>query len=166
MAGRELTVGEVMAILPETPRRIARLTEGLAPTQLRASPGPDAWSVNDVLAHLRACHDVLGGNMLRILAEDRPAWRRLSPRAWMRKTDYPAWDFGPAFEAFTRQRIELLRVLEPLPPDAWERTATVTERPGETRERSVLFYGDWLAAHERVHWEQIATIVATVQAMT
>jgi hypothetical protein len=26
--------------------------------------------VNDVLAHLRACHDVFGGNLLRILAED------------------------------------------------------------------------------------------------
>ena len=166
MAGRGLTVDEVMAILPETPRRIAGLTEGLAPTQLRASPGPDAWSVNDVLAHLRACHDVLGGNLLRILAEDHPAWKRMSPRAWMRKTDYPAWEFAPALEAFTRQRGELLRVLEPLPRDAWARTATEIGTHGETHQRSALYYGDWLADHERVHWEQIATIVAAVHAKT
>ena len=63
---RELTVDEIMAILPETPRRIAALTEGLSPTELRAAPEPDAWSINDVLAHLRACHDVLGGSILRI----------------------------------------------------------------------------------------------------
>ena len=75
MASRELTVDEIMAILPETPRRLAALTEGLSPTQLRTSPEPDAWSINDVLAHLRACHDVLGGNTLRILAEDHPTWK-------------------------------------------------------------------------------------------
>ena len=48
----------------------------MTPTQLRAAPETDAWSVNDVLAHLRACHDVLGGSILRIVAEDRPRWRR------------------------------------------------------------------------------------------
>ena len=61
-----------------------------------------------MLAHLRASHDVLGGSILRILREDTPSWRRLSPRAWMRKTDYPTWAFEPAFAAFTAQRTELL----------------------------------------------------------
>ena len=82
---RDLTVDEIMAILPETPRRIADLTKGLTPAQLRASPEPGAWSVNDVMAHLRACHDVLGGNTLRILAEDRPVWKGMNPRAGSRR---------------------------------------------------------------------------------
>ena len=121
MPGRGLTVDEIMAILPETPRRIAALTDGLTPTELRAAPEPDAWSVNDVLAHLRACHDVLGGSILRIVAEDAPTWRRLSPRTWIGKTDYPEWEFAPAFTAFKEQRTELLKVLEPLPPEGWDR---------------------------------------------
>ena len=70
MASQPLTVREILAILPETPRLIATLTAGLKPIQLHASPTPDAWSISDVLAHLRACHDVLGGSILRILAED------------------------------------------------------------------------------------------------
>jgi hypothetical protein len=45
MPGRGLTVDEVMAILPETPRRIAALTEGLMPTALHAAPEPDADGV-------------------------------------------------------------------------------------------------------------------------
>ena len=85
---------------------------------MRASPEPDTWSVNDVLAHLRACHDVLGGSILRIIAEDTPRWRRMSPRTWTRKTDYPEWEFAPSFTAFKRQRTELLKVLEPLAPEA------------------------------------------------
>ena len=157
---RDLTVDEILAILSETPNRIAALTDGLTPAQLRAAPGPDAWSVNAVLAHLRACGDVLGGNTLRIVREDGPAWKGMNPRAWLKKTDYPTWEFKPAFEAFTRQRAELLEVLESLPPEAWHRTATVTGMIGETYERSARYYANWLAGHERTHWRQIGHIVA------
>jgi hypothetical protein len=159
---RDLTVDEIMEILPETPRRIATLTEGLTEAQLHASPEPDAWSVNDVLAHLRACHDVLGGNMLRILSEDRPTWKAMNPRTWMKKTDYPAWEFATAFAAFTKQRADLLAVLEPLPPGDWERIAIVTGPLGERSERSARYYGDWMAGHERAHRKHIERIVAAV----
>jgi hypothetical protein len=157
----ELTVEEIMAILPETPGRIAALVEGRTEAQLRAKPAPEAWSVNEVLAHLRAAHDVLGTSMTRIAAEDRPEWRRLSPRAWMRKTDYVDWEFAPGFDAFRQQRSELLAVLHTLPPDAWSRVAVVTERKGRT-ERSLRFYGDWLAAHEVEHLGQIGDILTTI----
>jgi hypothetical protein len=143
-----LTVDEIMALLPATVPRLAELTGGLDEGRLYAAPAPGAWSVNDVLAHLRACHDVLGGAILRIVAEDRPGWRRTSPRTWQTKSGYHAWSFGPAFEAFSKQRAELLGVLVPLPPEVWARTAIVTEGPGKVIERSARFYGDWLAGHE------------------
>ncbi len=159
---RDLTVDEIMAILAETPGRIAAMTDGLTPVQVRAAPGPEAWSVNDVLAHLRACGDVLGGNTVRILREDRPSWKGMNPRACLKKTDYPTWEFEPAFEAFKRQRAELLAVLQGLPQEAWQRTATVTGMIGETYERSALYYAIWLAGHERAHWRQIRHIVAVL----
>jgi hypothetical protein len=159
MARRMLMVDEIMAILPETPRRIASLTGGLTPTRLRASPEPDAWSINDVLAHLRACDDVLGGNMLRIVAKDGPTWKGMNPRAWIKQTDYPDWEFAPAFDAFRAQRADLLAVLEPLPPGGWERTATVSGMLGETYQRSARYYGDWMARHERAHWKHIGRII-------
>lgn len=162
MASRDLEVEEIMAILPETPRHIAALTKGLTPTRLHAAPEPDGWSVNDVLAHLRACHDVLGGNILRILDEDTPTWKGLNPRAWLKKTDYPDWEFAPAFEAFRKQRADLLAVLEPLPPDDWERTATVMGMLGETYQRSARYYGSWMADHERAHWKHFGRIIAAV----
>jgi hypothetical protein len=160
---RDLTVEEIMAILPETPRRIKELAADLTPGQLRAAPDVDAWSVNDVLAHLRACHDVLGGSVLRILGEDHPTWKGMSPRAWLRKTDYRDWEFAPAFGVFTTQRAELLAALEPLPPEDWERTATVTGMIGETYQRSARYFADWMAGHERTHWKHIAQIVALVR---
>jgi DinB superfamily len=155
-----------MAILPETAPRIAAMTEGLAHAQLHSAPEPGSWSVNDVLAHLRACHDVLGGNVLRILAEDTPTWKGMNPRAWIKKTDYPGWAFAPAFEAFKTQRAELLAVLEPLPPEAWARTAKVTGMIGETYDRSAHYYADWMAGHERAHLKSLPRIIAAVRGKT
>ena len=164
MARGDLTVDEIMAILPVTTGRIAAVTASLSPALLRASPEPTAWSINDILAHLRACHDVLGGKMLRILEEDRPTWWAMNPRSWMRQTDYPDWEFGAAFAAFAQQRAEVLAVLEPLEPAAWSRTARVTGLPGGMTELDVRYYGSWMAGHERQHLDQIAQVAERVAA--
>jgi hypothetical protein len=45
MASREVTVEEIMAILPQTPGRFAALTEGMTPAQLHRAPrSPTALS--------------------------------------------------------------------------------------------------------------------------
>jgi hypothetical protein len=153
-----------MAILPDTPGRLRALTRGMTTAQLHAPPEPDAWSVSDVLAHLRACHDVLGGNVLRILAEDHPSWQGMSPRAYLKKTDYQQWEFEPAFAVFAQQRAELLNVLDGLPPANWERTAHVIGMLRETYEYSARYYANWMAGHERRHLKTLPRIIAAAKA--
>jgi hypothetical protein len=154
----QLTVDATMEILRTTVLRLEGLTRRVS--QKRLSTVTDyGWSVNDQLAHLRACHDVLGGNMLRIVREDHPAWKGMAPRTWQERTDYFEWKIQLAFEAFRAQRAELLEVLEPLPPSGWERTATVWAPPGVVYEYSTLYYGDWMARHERSHLKHIARIL-------
>ena len=155
---RSLTSEEAQHLLAETPPRLEALSAGLAPAQLRSTPSDDAWSVNDVLAHLRACADVWGGCIATILAEERPTLRAVNPRTWIKQTDYLDLEFRPSLRAFTSQRAELLAVLASLPPDGWSRAATVTGA-GKALERSVLFYARWLAEHERPHVKQIARLV-------
>jgi len=149
-----LTSEQVLTILVATPQRIAALTADLLPTQLRAAPAPDAWSANDVLAHLRACADMWGNCIARMLSEDRPTLRAVDPRTWIEETDYRKQEFQPSFHAFATQRTALLAVLAPLPPAGWSRAATVTGA-GKPLERTVLFYARWLARHERTHVKQI-----------
>lgn len=163
MATRELAIDEIMEILRTTVPRLEDLTRGLPQKRLYLVTDY-GWSVNDQLAHLRACHDVLGGNMLRIIREDHPAWKGMSPRAWQKKTDYFEWKFQPAFDAFRAQRAELLDVLEPLPPKAWERTATVAVPPNQAYEYNTLYYGAWMARHERSHLKHMARILKAVAA--
>ena len=159
MPNKTLTEEQVLALLRETPRRIAALTAGLEPARLRARPTPEDWSANEVLAHMRACADVWGGCMATMIAEDAPTLRAVNPLTWIKRTDYLELEFQPSLRAFATQRAGLLAVLEPLPHEAWSRTATVTGA-GKVLQRTVLFYGRWLAGHERPHVKQIADIVS------
>ena len=158
MRNEPFPVEQILALLAEAPPRIAELTDGVPPARLHAAPAVDEWSVNEILAHLRACSDIWGGHILTILAQDRPKLRGIHPRAWMRKTDYPDQDFGPSFDTYTSQRTDLMAVLEALPPDGWARTATVKDNVRGTVERTVLFYADKLARHEQTHVIQIERI--------
>ena len=157
-ASRALTIEQVLTLLAETPPRLAALTAGLSPAQLHTAPNHDAWSANDVLAHLRACADVWGGCMLTLIAEDTPTLRAVNPLTWIKKTDYLDLEFRPSLRSFTKQRADLLAVLEPLPREAWSRAATVTGA-GKVLERTVLFYAQWMAGHERSHVKQVGRIV-------
>ena len=157
-ASRALTIEQVLTLLTETPPRLAALTAGLSPAQLHTAPNHDAWSANDVLAHLRACADVWGGCMLTLIAEDTPTLRAVNPLTWIKKTDYLKLEFRPSLSSFTKQRADLLAVLEPLPREAWSRAATVTGA-GKVLERTVLFYAQWMAGHERSHVKQVGHIV-------
>lgn len=157
-----LTVDEIMAILPATVPRVAELLDGLTEAQLATAPEPGEWSATILFAHLRAAQDVLGANIRRIIDEDRPAWKRLSPRAWQRTSGYDEWAFGDAFEAFSNSRAQLLAVLAPLGPDAWERVAVVTVAPNRSIEQTARFFGDWLARHEREHLTQLERTIEQV----
>jgi hypothetical protein len=95
-----------------------------------------------------------------IIKEDKPTIRAINPRTWIKQTDYPQLEFRPSLRAFASQRTELMAILEPLPPEGWSRTATVTGA-GKVLERTVLFYAQWLATHERQHVRQVEHIVSS-----
>jgi len=157
MYDKPLTIEQNLNLLAATPARIADITKGLSPTQLVAPPKPGEWSARDVLAHLRACSDMWGKYILKILNEDGPTFRAVNPTTWIKSTNYLEQKFRPSFRVFSAQRTELLAVLTPLPPAAWSRTATVTGA-GKPRERTVRTYAQWLANHERSHFKQFVRI--------
>jgi hypothetical protein len=151
---RPLTIEQILTMLAAAPAHITSLTTGLAPAQLLAPPEPGEWSARDVLAHLRACGDMWGRYIVEILSQDKPTIKAVNPTTWIKQTDYRELEFQPSLQAFTEQRAGLLAVLEPLAPEGWSRTATVTGA-GKPRERTVYTYAQWLANHERSHFKQI-----------
>ena len=158
MPAKLLPTAQILALLRETPTHITTLTTGLPTAQLHTAPPHDAWSANDLLAHLRSCADMWGTCIKTMLAEDTPTIRAINPVTWLKQTDYLTLPFAVSLQAFIAQRAELLSILEPLPPDAWWRRATVIGA-GKPLERTVHFYAQWLATHERPHLKQLARIV-------
>lgn len=159
MSGTSLTVEQILTMLEAGPARIAEVTAGLTEAQLHAAPNPGEWSANEVLAHLRSCADVWGNCMTTIIDQDTPTIRAVNPRSWIKSTNYLQQKFRPSLQAFTLQRAELLATLEPLGPKVWSRSAVV-KGAGKTLTRSVLYYAQWMAEHERPHLKQIQRIAS------
>lgn len=153
---RDWAVDEIMGTLRTTVGRIDALTVDATPDELAPAGYDDDWSIAAVMAHLLACNDVLGGAMRRIIAEDQPSWRASSPRAWQSKSGYRDLGFDQLFKGFRTGRAELLTVLDAQPADAWERMATVAVPPNRSDQRSVRYYGEWLAQHEGTHVKDLA----------
>ena len=157
MAEKPLTTEQILTLLTQAPLRLTTLTANLTPVQLHTSPGLNEWSANDILAHIRSCADVWGNCIRTILAEDGLTIRAVNPTTWIKQTNYLELDFQSSLRAFTSQRTELLATLQPLSDVDWLRKATVTGA-GKALERTVLFYAQWLARHERTHVKQIERI--------
>ena len=152
---------KILTLLKKNPLTIAEITAELTPKQLRTVPDEGGWTAVELLAHLRSCADVWGGCIATILTEDRPTIRAINPTTWIKQTNYPNLEFQPSFHAFTTQRAELLALLESCAPADWLRGATVTGA-GKPLERTVQFYAQWLAQHERSHLKQFKRIVNTM----
>jgi len=148
----------VLAALSATPKQIARIARGRTEARLRRKPAADAWSAQEIVAHLRACAEVWGGSIERMLTEDRPTIRYVSPRGWIRKTDYLQQNFRETLRGFTQQRAALVRTLKALRASDWERGATFTATT-LGRKGTVLGYARRIADHEVRHLDQLRRTV-------
>jgi hypothetical protein len=125
------------------------------PTErLYARPARDEWSANEVLAHLHACQDVWGRAIHEIIEADHPTIRGVSPRHYIKDTDYADQDLQRSLRAFKTKRKRLLTALESLPDEDWAREATITGA-GKPLVRTVRDYVERLVRHERPHLKQI-----------
>ena len=140
--------------MSETPKQIDRIARGLDEQQLHRQPDVDAWSAQEIVAHLRACAEVWGRSIDRMLTEDHPTIRYVSPHGWIKKTDYLQQNFRETLKKFSEQRAVLVARLRKLTSSGWTRGATFT---GTTsgRDGTVLSYATRIADHEVRHLDQL-----------
>jgi hypothetical protein len=144
----------VLHVLSETPKQISRLARGHSHLQLHRKPDANAWSAQEIVAHLRACADVWGSSIDRMLSEEHPTIRYVSPRSWIRKTDYLEQDFRDSLRAFSHRRATLIETLNGLEAVGWSRGATFTAIT-LGRDATVLSYATRIADHEARHLGQL-----------
>ena len=147
-------VQEYLKLLGETTLRITSITRHVDESRLRAKPGRDEWSANDILAHLRSCADVWGNQIDKMIAKDNQKLPYAHPRQWIKKTNYRELPFNESFQAYKAQRRKLLKMLKELSFEDWERRATI-----KGREHTVFTHVRRMARHEDVHCDEIEAAV-------
>jgi len=147
-------IENILRMLAETPERILASSQDLSEEVLTVRPDPSSWSPNEVLIHLRACVDVWEKEIDAMLTQETPTLRYISPRTWIRKTDYPKLLFGHSFEIFGKQRKALLMKLKILDLGDWSRGAIIKER-----KQTVYSHSLRMANHESDHCDQIEAIL-------
>lgn len=145
----------VLALLKDTPPRLAACAAPHSAERLAQRPGPQGWSAVEHLAHLRGCDAVWTETMYAMLVADEPALPLLDPRQWALKLKYAHQPFADLLAALTARRAELLRVLTPLPLERWSRGADI-----HGRRHTVYSQARRLALHEREHCEQVEGLLA------
>jgi len=147
-------VREYLELLGKTTQRITSITKQVDEARLQAKPGKDEWSANDILAHLRSCADVWGDQIEKMIAKDKQKLPYAHPRQWIKKTNYRELSFHESFQAFKAQRRKLLKILNGLSFDDWERSATI-----KGRKHTIFTQVRRMAKHEDVHCAEIETAV-------
>jgi hypothetical protein len=147
----------LLVALMIAPKRFMLLERRLSVVQLNHRASEDDWSVNDVLAHVRACADTWGKSIAAMLERDHPTLRYVSPRSWMKKSGYRELAYRESLRAYIEQRTALVKRLKQLRPEDWQRHALFT---GTTRghDQTVTSYVERITAHELEHCKQLDSL--------
>jgi len=149
----------VIELLKQGPLRIKKATRGIKTARLHLRTEEEPWSVNDILIHLRACSDVWGETIMKMLTEDNPTQRYISPRGFMKKPKYQEPEFADGLEAFVQERKKLVKVLTNLDETGWSRPGTYTNVTTRHRNQTVLTLLQRLVNHEQPHLDQIKSLL-------
>lgn len=147
-------IEKYLSILSETPQRIQQAVMGMDEKYLQSQADDKSWSVNQILAHLRSCADLWTHSIYAMLAEKEPVFSDINQRKWAKVTQYAEVSFAESFQAYALQRENLLRVLQALPFEAWERSALIFKR-----RHTVFTQTRRMAKHETEHVEQIKNLL-------
>lgn len=150
----EQEIAEIVAALKENPLRLRKATSRVTNADLQVRASKPSWSANDILAHLRACADVWGETIERMLADELPKLPDIHPRKWITQTDYLELEFHSSFSVYASQREKLLKILMKLPFEDWSRGAMIGGRI-----HTVFTQARRIAKHEAQHCEQIEELL-------
>jgi hypothetical protein len=141
----------LMDVLAATPRELARLVKGVSRKKLSQRPGPDKWSVTEILAHLADSELVYGYRIRIILEAGTPPIQSTDQDKWARFSDYENHDPALSVESIRIERERLVRLLRSLPRESWDLSGMHSERGKET----VTRVAEMLAGHDINHMMQI-----------
>ena len=152
-------IKRVINLLKQGPLRIKKATDGVRLARLHVRTDEEPWSINDILIHLRACSDVWGETIMKMLTEDNPTQRYRSPRGFMKKPGYQEPEFAGGLGSYIQERKKLVKVLTDLDDNGWSRPGTYAGVTPRHRNQTVLTLAQRMVNHEGPHLDQIESLL-------
>lgn len=135
------------------PAIVREALDGVGPAVI-SRPGPEGWSIRDVVVHLADTELVRGMRMRRILVEDTPTIEAIDEGLWKRRLHYLWRSPEASLALFELLRFANAEILRECDAASWERTAEHTE-DGRITLADFLQRG---AEHAEEHARQIAAL--------
>jgi FMN phosphatase YigB (HAD superfamily) len=141
----------LLAVLRSTPAALATLCRQQN-VDLEQRPSQGEWSPGEVLCHLRDVDAEVNLVRLRkVINERNPFIAGQETDPWADERQYCLQDGLQALGDFTNARLELLRLLENLSPESWDRRARHAIF-GPTHLRELV---NIIAGHDIIHVQQV-----------
>ncbi len=150
---------EAIKLQANTPRRLARLLQRVAPARLKKQPQPGKWSIAEILHHLADCEIVYGFRSRLILAEEKPRLTPFDQDIWAANLKYAQTDARLSLDTFTSLRRQNVAIMRRLAPADWDRRGDHAEYGPITYRQMVYHFVD----HDQGHLAQIARLRGQLQ---
>jgi hypothetical protein len=147
------SIQPAISLLEKTPKILEMMLQDLSGELLHWKPGPDRWSISEVLAHISDMEQVFAERSRRMVSEDSPALQRYD-QAKSPGGDYSRGSAGEHLAHFVRARKTSTAFLKGLPASAEGRTGIHSELGSITLAQML---NEW-ASHDLGHIRQIAEI--------
>jgi uncharacterized damage-inducible protein DinB len=150
---------DLVARLGAAPAAIRRAVDSIDAATAHARPADDAWSVAEIVGHIRAADWIWRTRILHAIVADGVAAPGVDERAVQAAADLSDLSLSEQVRAFTLGRAELVGVLRRLDDATWAHHA-VHEQLGSMSVRELCAA---LSEHEEEHLVQLAEAAATAR---
>jgi hypothetical protein len=137
-----------------TAEKLERLVRRLPRAKLRQRPGPDKWSIAEIVAHLADAEIVISWRIRAILGAPGTPIQAYDQNVWAREGQYTTKDPRASIAQFRAFRQANLAFFKSLRPEQWKRHGVHEERGEESIERFLHL----TAGHDLNHLAQIERI--------
>jgi HAD superfamily hydrolase (TIGR01549 family) len=143
------------AMLPSlraTPAVLQTVCFGLTTQEWNNRPVPEEWCPTEILCHMRDVdREVNLARIKKVLTETNPFISGKDTDPWANERKYICQNGPEALQKFITARLELLSLLQDLPPESWQRRA----RHAILGPTSLAELVSIIAAHDRLHIQQM-----------
>jgi hypothetical protein len=143
-----------VSLLEKTPFLLETLLRDSPEELLHWKPGPERWSIAEVLGHLADIEMVYADRTRRMVTEETPTLQKFDSTGTVVLGDYTRGTAVHNFAAFNRLRRATMVLLRSIPPDSGDREALHSELGVITLAQML---NEW-ASHDLGHLRQIAEL--------